>query len=97
MEPKSWRLPQDVLVSGDEAPFLGALQESAEHYAAMHARALAANEFEGRAEALWGLVSRGAAALEWCRASIESDDLDLVADTAGVLAWVGTPDPRCLV
>lgn len=52
-----------------------------------------AGDFRQRADALWGLVARGTGSLEWVSSQFASQDPVRIADAAGVLMWVGVPDP----
>jgi hypothetical protein len=84
------RLPQDVRVSG-EPPELSEYGDGAGAYARRYDDARRRDDFEGRAQALWGLVASGAESHRWCLDSLEHDDLERVEDAAGVLSWTGPP------
>ena len=84
------RLPQDVRVSGDP-PDLGAFEAGVDVYRRRYDDARRRDDFQARAEALWGLVARGSDSHPWCLESVQQDDLERVEDAAGVLAWIGVP------
>lgn len=89
------RLPQDLAVStpGDR-PDLPRWTRSVDEYAAAYERAVGnGGDVRQRADSLWGLIARGTASLEWVSRQLASQDPVHIADAAGVLMWVGVPDP----
>ena len=71
-------------------PDLSYYTQSAEYYAAMHARAIApGGTFAERSHGSWGLIAKGKEAIPHALAMLASAEPDAREDGAGILAEVG--------